>query len=124
MKGIDFVQTDDKLYLKLTAQEEHDRLTPADLHSIFDQSPVHRCQLFDDAFSKALSDASASGASLLHIGYCLPAQLEFDISADEMEVKAKVTAPWGGDPVDMNQLLKLLREHGITLGIRRHSMDK
>ena len=124
MKGIDFVQLEDKLYVKLAPEVETATLTPADLQRLFEKSSLCRCQLLDDAFHNALTEITSSGATLVHIGHCLPARIDFVMSADEMEVTAKVTAPWGGDPVTMNQLLKMLREHGITLGIRRHSMDK
>ena len=124
MNGIDFVQTEDKLYLKLAKQVDPATLTVTHLQRVFDDSPLRRYQLLDDAFKSALDIMTTSETRLVHIGYCVSAQIAFTISSDEMEVTAKVVAPWGGDPVTMNQLLKMLREHGITLGIRRQAMDQ
>lgn len=62
--------------------------------------------------------------SSLRTGQCLPANLRLEISDDEMLVHAYTSPVPGGPTLTLNQVIKQLREAGVTMGIRRQAIDK
>lgn len=124
MNGIDFVQTEDTLYIRLSSDTERAVIAERDLQQAFEHSPLRRCLLDDNAFANAIAQITESDTAMIRIGQCLSAQISLHISDDDMQAHAHVVSPHGGDPLTMNQLLKLLREHGVTMGIRRQGMEK
>lgn len=124
MHGIDFVQTEQTLYLKIGAEAERAKLDPKLLAQSFQASEMRHCLLDDEAFNKAVAALAKDDSAMVRIGQCLPAQIEIQVSDDAMQAHAIVHAPHGGSPLSLNQLLKLFRESGITMGIRRQGMEK
>lgn len=80
--------------------------------------------LDENAFTRALDQLQNQNQRTVRIGACLASRLELNISDDDMQVTAKVTAPKGGSPLTVNVVLQHLREQGVTLGIRRAAIDK
>lgn len=62
--------------------------------------------------------------SSLRTGQCLPASLRLEISDDDMLVHAYTSPAPDGPALTLNQVIKLLRESGVTMGIRRHAIEK
>ncbi|RAK00635.1 DUF342 domain-containing protein [Aliidiomarina maris] len=124
MQGIDFVQTDQTLFLKVDPSLAIAELDVNALAQAFAESDMRQCLLDDNAFDTALKAMVKKGSAMVRIGQCLPAQFELIISDDDMQVSARVHAPYGGNPLTLNKILKLLREAGITMGIRRQGMEK
>lgn len=124
MNGIDYVQTGDTLYLSVGKDIERASLNSEALEQGFAASSSANCLLDDNAFPNALSIMTSEDVSLVRIGQCLPATIRLEISADDMQVHAFATAPYGGAPLAINQVLKMLREYGVTMGIRRQAMEK
>ena len=54
----------------------------------------------------------------------LPATLRLQISDDKMLVHAYTSPARGGSPLTLNQVIKQLRETGVTMGIRRQAIEK
>ena len=124
MNGIDYVQTGDTLYLSIGKEVERASLNSESLEQDFTSSSSANCLLDDNAFTNALSIMAAEDVSLVRIGQCLPATIRLEISEDDMLVHAFATAPYGGAPLAINQVLKMLREYSVTMGIRRQAMEK
>ncbi|RUO29643.1 DUF342 domain-containing protein [Aliidiomarina soli] len=124
MKGIDFVLTDQNLYLSLDSTAERASLNSKALDTLFQQSDMRHCVLDDNAFINACQQLAENDDSLIRIGQCLPASITLQLSEDQMQAHAEVVAPQGGAALTMNQILKTLRAEGITAGIRRQAMEK
>lgn len=124
MNGINFVQTGETLYLSIGNEVERANLDQNTLQQVFEHSGSAACLLDDNAFGNALSAIAAEDTSLIRIGQCLPATIRLEVSDDDMQVHAVSTAPFGGTPLSLNQILKMLRESGVTMGIRRQAMEK
>lgn len=124
MNGIDFVLTEGILYAQLGESVDSAQLTAADLQAAFKRSALHRCRLDEQAFDNAVDELTQAPSKVVRIGEQVPAQITLQISDDDMQVHAHVVAPHGGAALSMNELLSLLREQRVTMGILRHSMEK
>jgi uncharacterized protein (DUF342 family) len=121
---VDFKVTDQTLYLAIERSADRAAVTLELVHQALKASDCNRCQIDDEAVRQAIHRLEASDESLFAIGECLPASLQLAVAADDMQVEAIVTSPSGGDPLTINKVLRQLREHGVTSGIRRNAIEK
>lgn len=123
MNGLDFVIIGQSLHLKVDAQLARSDLTADKLQEAFNSSGCERCVVDDSTFQTVLNTIKASNNDLFHIGHCRDAALTLAISDDAMEVTARACASSGGRPLSMKNLFHLLRDQGVTTGIRRSSLE-
>lgn len=108
----------------MDASVDRSNLSLEAVHQALEASDCNRCLIDEEALRQALHRLEEGDESLFVIGQCLPASLQLAVAADDMQVEAIVTSPSGGDPLTINKVLRQLREHGVTSGIRRNAIEK
>lgn len=124
MNGIDFVLTEQTLYVSLNQGLVRESLSANNLSAQLKSSELRNCLLDENAFNNVVNKVRSTDETMFRVGQCLPYVINFEVSEDDMQVHATLRAPYGGEPLSMNVLLKSLRALGITMGIRRLSMEK
>ncbi|MGX5913293.1 DUF342 domain-containing protein [Aliidiomarina sp. Khilg15.8] len=121
---MDFKVTDETLFLSLGPEADRETLSTEGVQQALQDSELNRCRVDEDLLRQAISRLASTDETLIAIGESLPATLQLSVSADDMQVEAIVTSPSGGAPLTINKVLRQLREHGVTSGVRRNAIEK
>jgi uncharacterized protein (DUF342 family) len=67
--------------------------------------------------------SSAPSESTVVVAKRVDAKLDIEFSDDEMKAFAIITAPYGGNPVDISDLMIILSQHNLTQSLHDNGLD-
>ncbi len=133
MSSVSLRKTEDQQAVEavLNTQIEGDPINEAAIKAQLAESEYHHYKRVDSGVAqlvaaalRTVADKEAPSMATFIIASRLDAELKLNVSSDKLAAKASITAAFGGNPVDADQLQQSLTASGVRQGLDQDAISQ
>ena len=134
MEDLTFIREDNQIVLVVACHSETKALTEDGINKAFEHSEFYNTCLMHELISEIISlgnefisevkdEVSPPGEFTHQIATVRDGFVTISVAADRMSARAKIEVPWGGKPVNMDDIKKECVNTGVSFGVKRSKVE-